>query len=108
MEADCSHRQVGAETDCFASLRVECERGGNFGFCEEVNLPFKKIFFCVQSLNDFFGASRWEKEGHLSQAACWLVFTRQYSKAVDMLMSSNGMMTKYQNLKYYNLTQFLG
>jgi len=32
---------------------------------------------------------RWENEGHLSHAACWLVFTRQYGKAVDMLMRSN-------------------
>ncbi|KAF8167441.1 hypothetical protein B0H34DRAFT_645099 [Crassisporium funariophilum] len=32
---------------------------------------------------------RWEKEGKLSRAACWLVFTRQYSKAVDLLMRSD-------------------
>ncbi|KAJ7499365.1 hypothetical protein FB451DRAFT_1118430 [Mycena latifolia] len=32
---------------------------------------------------------RWEKEGHHSRAACWLVFTQQYSRAVDVLMRSN-------------------
>ena len=56
------------------------------------------MLLCPKAFTTFFGASRWEKEGHLSQAACWLVFTRQYSKAVDMLMSSNGMMTKYQKV----------
>ncbi|KAJ3501958.1 hypothetical protein NLJ89_g9102 [Agrocybe chaxingu] len=32
---------------------------------------------------------RWEKDDQLSRAACWLVFTRQYSKAVELLMRSN-------------------
>ncbi|KAJ7727968.1 hypothetical protein B0H16DRAFT_1665587 [Mycena metata] len=32
---------------------------------------------------------RWEKDGHHSRAACWLVFTQQYTKAVDVLMRSN-------------------
>ncbi|KZP05522.1 hypothetical protein FIBSPDRAFT_765742 [Athelia psychrophila] len=31
---------------------------------------------------------KWEKEGNHSRAACWLVFTRQYSKAVELLMRS--------------------
>ncbi|KAF7980728.1 hypothetical protein HWV62_36737 [Athelia sp. TMB] len=31
---------------------------------------------------------KWEKEGKHSRAACWLVFTRQYSKAVELLMRS--------------------
>ncbi|TFK44098.1 hypothetical protein BDQ12DRAFT_640512 [Crucibulum laeve] len=32
---------------------------------------------------------RWDKEGKISRAACWLVFTRQYTKAVDLLMRSD-------------------
>ncbi|TFK53760.1 hypothetical protein OE88DRAFT_1656037 [Heliocybe sulcata] len=31
---------------------------------------------------------RWEKEGKHSKAACWLVFTGQYSKALEVLMRS--------------------
>lgn len=33
---------------------------------------------------------RWEKEGKTSRAACWLIFTKNYSKAVDLLMRSDG------------------
>ena len=33
---------------------------------------------------------RWEKEHRYSQAACWLVFTRKYKAAVDLLMRSKG------------------
>ncbi|THH10667.1 hypothetical protein EW145_g1164 [Phellinidium pouzarii] len=32
--------------------------------------------------------SRWEKEGKHSQAACWLLFTNQGGRAIDMLMKS--------------------
>ncbi|KII92498.1 hypothetical protein PLICRDRAFT_155080 [Plicaturopsis crispa FD-325 SS-3] len=32
--------------------------------------------------------AKWEKEGKYSQAACWLVFTKQYSKAIELLMHS--------------------
>ncbi|KAJ7672841.1 hypothetical protein B0H17DRAFT_174454 [Mycena rosella] len=32
---------------------------------------------------------RWEKDGHHSRAACWLVFTQQFMKAVEVLMRSN-------------------
>ncbi|KAF7424357.1 hypothetical protein PC9H_009664 [Pleurotus ostreatus] len=31
---------------------------------------------------------RWENDGKYSRAACWLIFTRQYSKALDVLMRS--------------------
>ncbi|KAF8134417.1 hypothetical protein EV363DRAFT_1562004 [Boletus edulis] len=31
---------------------------------------------------------KWEKEGQQSRAACWLVFTRQYTKALELLMRS--------------------
>ena len=33
---------------------------------------------------------RWEKEGQIARAACWLVFMRQYSKAMDLLYRSDG------------------
>ncbi|GLB45034.1 putative WD40 repeats [Lyophyllum shimeji] len=32
---------------------------------------------------------RWERDGELSRAACWLVFTKQYSKAIALLMKSS-------------------
>ncbi|OAX34866.1 hypothetical protein K503DRAFT_785458 [Rhizopogon vinicolor AM-OR11-026] len=32
---------------------------------------------------------RWEKEGHLSRAACWLVFTRQNKRALELHMRSD-------------------
>ncbi|KAJ7667588.1 hypothetical protein DFH06DRAFT_1182943 [Mycena polygramma] len=32
---------------------------------------------------------RWEKDGNPSRAACWLVFTQQYTKAIEVLMRSN-------------------
>ncbi|OAX42463.1 hypothetical protein K503DRAFT_779882 [Rhizopogon vinicolor AM-OR11-026] len=31
----------------------------------------------------------WEKDGRLSRAACWLVFTRQYPRALELLMRSD-------------------
>ena len=67
----------------FANLWVDCERGGTVSCREEVILLF---CFCGQVLTTF-GASRWQNEGY--HATCW--FTRQYSKAVDMLIRSDGM-----------------
>ncbi|RDB16246.1 SEH-associated protein 4 [Hypsizygus marmoreus] len=32
---------------------------------------------------------RWEQDGELSRAACWLVFTKQYSKAISLLLKSS-------------------
>ncbi|KAF5385783.1 hypothetical protein D9615_002692 [Tricholomella constricta] len=32
---------------------------------------------------------RWESEGELSRVACWLVFTKQYTKAISLLMKSS-------------------
>ncbi|KIK80016.1 hypothetical protein PAXRUDRAFT_833780 [Paxillus rubicundulus Ve08.2h10] len=31
---------------------------------------------------------KWERDGQQSRAACWLVFTRQYTKALELLMRS--------------------
>ncbi|KAJ7595018.1 hypothetical protein C8J56DRAFT_928212 [Mycena floridula] len=31
---------------------------------------------------------RWEKEGSRSRAACWLVFTRQFNRAIELLLRS--------------------
>jgi len=33
---------------------------------------------------------RWEKDGQHSRAACWLVFMKQYNKALELLMRSKG------------------
>jgi WD repeat-containing protein mio len=33
---------------------------------------------------------RWEKDHKYSQAACWLVFTKKYKAAVELLMRSKG------------------
>ncbi|KAI0071900.1 hypothetical protein K474DRAFT_1629835 [Panus rudis PR-1116 ss-1] len=35
-----------------------------------------------------YAIKRWEKEHRHSQAACWLVFTKQYKAAIDVLMRS--------------------
>ncbi|RXW20412.1 hypothetical protein EST38_g5435 [Candolleomyces aberdarensis] len=32
---------------------------------------------------------RWEREGKLTRAACWLVFTKQHTRAIDLLMQSS-------------------
>ncbi|KAF8063440.1 hypothetical protein FPV67DRAFT_243862 [Lyophyllum atratum] len=32
---------------------------------------------------------RWEREGELSRVACWLVFTKQYTKAIALLTKSS-------------------
>jgi WD repeat-containing protein mio len=42
-----------------------------------------------EELND--AIKRWEKDGKHSRAACWLVFTGQYTKAVELLMRSKGL-----------------
>ncbi|KAJ7087262.1 hypothetical protein B0H15DRAFT_843273 [Mycena belliarum] len=47
---------------------------------------------CGWSLKEedlWINTKRWEKEGNHSRAACWLVFTQQYAKAVEVLMRSN-------------------
>lgn len=36
--------------------------------------------------------SRFERDGEISKAACWLVFTGQANKAVELLMRSDGML----------------
>jgi hypothetical protein len=33
---------------------------------------------------------RWEKEGHLTRAACWLLFTDHQDKAIECLMRGDG------------------
>jgi WD repeat-containing protein mio len=39
-------------------------------------------------MND--AVKKWEKEGSYSRAACWLVFKRQHSRAIELLMRSKG------------------
>lgn len=39
-------------------------------------------------LND--AIKRWQKEGQYARAACWLVFTKKYGQAVELLMRSDG------------------
>ncbi|KAG0707015.1 hypothetical protein DFH29DRAFT_1016546 [Suillus ampliporus] len=48
---------------------------------EEMNHAIRKRVRCV-----------WEKEGQQSRAACWLVFTRQYQRALELLMRSKNEM----------------
>ncbi|KAF8624642.1 hypothetical protein AX15_005795 [Amanita polypyramis BW_CC] len=50
------------------------------------------MLLCGWSVNEdeLIGAiRRWEKEGSFPRAACWLVFMKQYNKAVELLMRSN-------------------
>lgn len=37
--------------------------------------------------------ARFERDGEISKAACWLIFTGQANKAVELLMRSDGMMS---------------
>lgn len=49
------------------------------------------LYMCAWSLADedlAHAVRRWEKEHRHTQAACWLVFTKQYRAAVDVLMRS--------------------
>lgn len=51
------------------------------------------LYMCAWSLADedlALAVRRWEKEHRHTQAACWLVFTKQYRAAVDLLMRSKG------------------
>lgn len=57
-------------------------------------LPQRQVALqlCGWSLRDdelHSAVSRWEREGKFSRAACWLVFTKQYSKAMELLMRSD-------------------
>ena len=47
---------------------------------------------------------RWEKEHRHTQAACWLVFTKQYRAAVELLMRSKGTSSRSSNCLF--LTSF--
>ena len=53
------------------------------------------LYMCAWSLADedlAHAVRRWEKEHRHTQAACWLVFTKQYRAAVEVLMRSKGML----------------
>lgn len=45
--------------------------------------------WCRGAFIDFV-CFRWEKDGQYPRAAAWLVFTRQFSKALETLLKSNG------------------
>ncbi|KAF9241774.1 hypothetical protein BU15DRAFT_87047 [Melanogaster broomeanus] len=47
---------------------------------------------------------KWERDGQQSRAACWLVFTRQYTRALELLMRSEGMPMVQQCLKFSSMT----
>jgi hypothetical protein len=49
------------------------------------------VFHCFGDLMPFpYWCPRWEKDGEISRAACWLVFMKQHTKAIDLLMKSGG------------------
>ncbi|KAG2016457.1 hypothetical protein CC2G_009625 [Coprinopsis cinerea AmutBmut pab1-1] len=82
-----------------AAISALMERRGSERSAWKPSLPTTKLHqrqlalqLCGWSLRDEelkAAVRRWEKEGKISRAACWLVFTKQYSKAMDLLMRSN-------------------
>ncbi|TFK24770.1 hypothetical protein FA15DRAFT_618942 [Coprinopsis marcescibilis] len=82
-----------------AVLAVLIERRGVDKTSWKPSLPTTKLAqrqlalqLCGWSLRDEelkAAVKRWEKEGKVSRAACWLVFTKQYSKAMEVLMRSH-------------------
>lgn len=73
-------------------------------FCND-RLPFNSVDGVSKRMNsqpkfegtalptsDIVGLNvrRWEKDGKYSRAACWLVFTRQFTRAIELLMRSEG------------------
>lgn len=59
---------------------------------------FKSVFWNSLAWMDAYQrfSSRWEKDGQYPRAAAWLVFTRQYSKALETLMKSNGVSSAHR------------
>lgn len=59
---------------------------------EEIGASIKRLVFLSYFLEVHLSTymHRWEKDGKLSKAACWLVFIGQYGKAADLLMRSDG------------------
>lgn len=65
------------------------------------------LLLCGWSVNgdDLLAAiRRWEREGSFSRAACWLVFMKEYDKAVECLMRSNGMSRVALQKGFFQLT----
>lgn len=61
------------------------------------------LYMCAWSLaeDDLARAvRRWEKEHRHTQAACWLVFTKQYRGAVEILMRSKSASPNQRDLSF--------
>ncbi len=54
-------------------------------------IALQLVGWCLREDELAAAIKRWQKEGQFARAACWLVFTKQYSKAVELLMRSDGM-----------------
>jgi hypothetical protein len=95
MEIACDDVQARTASARAPTLWLEPKRGGaGFDHQTVIDLILVNPGFCLSFLTScaffFIFIRSWEREGKHSRAACWLVFTRQFSKAIELLMRSKG------------------
>ncbi len=97
LEVAGTDEQAGGKAGCAAGMRLESQRRRNRRIYKAVGIISYLEFnvFENDSLTDMY---RWEKDGRLSKAACWLVFIGQYGKAAELLMRSDGKNSIFQYL----------
>ena len=87
METWDSNFQDGTEENVFTTCWVVTQGGGTEPRHKQVSHGAELGFPALVDVG------RWELENKHSQAACWLVFTGQYHRAVKVLMNSKGRWT---------------
>ncbi|KAJ7179577.1 hypothetical protein C8R46DRAFT_1074139 [Mycena filopes] len=92
--ADDLHGNFHAALSALALRGGDKTSGWNFPAVSSAKILQRQVALqlCGWSLKEedlWTNIKRWEKDGHHSRAACWLVFTQQYNKAVEVLMRSN-------------------
>ena len=98
-EVQCEYRDQAYQA-ALRTILLRSDRTGGESLTWRPGVPTQKalqrqvaLLLCGWSVNEeeLMGAiRRWEKEGSFPRAACWLVFMKQYDKAIELLMQSNG------------------